>query len=1005
MAAPSDAEIKVTAELDDKVTAQIQELLASFRSLSEAQRKAFGDTAKAVDELGAAADKAGLSADKLKDKLKPLADGAKKAGDESEDAGDKAEKAGKAGADAFSSFAASLISFTAIVGTVIRDLRTLYTESLKLSEASARLANEFNKSNVEVGEVRKQIALLVDDFKFQVKESELLGIALQSVQDNLTDSATAANFAGNAFILARSANTDLATAYQTLADATRTFGLEADAAYDTANQLFIAQQAGAASLQDLRSAIVTIGPQAKQLGLSFSDAIAGITTLTQVAGFDGPKAIGALDRILDTLSKKQDDIAVQFARTGFSLQDVDVKTRGLVFALQNLRDGFAGNDAGLLKLLGTTEAYNAVVGLTGSNLAKAERNQTKLALGGGVLLTAFQNIQRSIGAGDLIAKFLDAPISAYADLVGALDNVGEGLTVLGNQARVTTARQQELRAEIVRTQREAQAASAAQREIAAATVQTGDAFLGAVPEVLQFRKMLEELPQVTTLAPLEIPDTATAQAELRRVEDVAQDQLDKLRELSEKFPVNPAAYNALVALIEKRRLVSIEEIKEAESAALQQQLDELSLAADERYRKEQELAAKITEKQREELEKRTKLEQDAADKRTTATQRQLDIDATNYRRQLDALLELLKRADEKRKNRIAGFQRDFQNSLLQSFDLSNVQLAQEEQVSALVAAIEPIALELAKLQEQFSADGILSEEEALQLSERFRTVQLSIRELADSGREGIEVFGTGFVAALQDRARKALDDFAQGVQLGEAVFDSFRDGLADALTAIVTGSKTASEAFKDFIRQFIINIVSAINQIIAFKIALAAINFLTAGASAASGGAGAEIAGSGGIAPPVDPGDFAIGGGYGGGGFEKGGIMQGRMLGSVPLREYAMGGIADGPQLALFGEGSTAEAFVPLPGASRRIPVEFSNGGLSRLMQEIVNERDYQPANQTAVQVSVEYAPSIQALDGRGAREVLLREARVIGDIVAAEVSSGANRGLVNVIRGRGGNA
>ena len=57
--------------------------------------------------------------------------------------------------------------------------------------------------------------------------------------------------------------------------------------------------------------------------------------------------------------------------------------------------------------------------------------------------------------------------------------------------------------------------------------------------------------------------------------------------------------------------------------------------------------------------------------------------------------------------------------------------------------------------------------------------------------------------------------------------------------------------------------------------------------------------------------------------FAYGGIMT--SAGPVPLQKYAMGGIARSPQLAMFGEGSTPEAFVPLPDG-RRIPVAMSGG-------------------------------------------------------------------------------
>lgn len=55
--------------------------------------------------------------------------------------------------------------------------------------------------------------------------------------------------------------------------------------------------------------------------------------------------------------------------------------------------------------------------------------------------------------------------------------------------------------------------------------------------------------------------------------------------------------------------------------------------------------------------------------------------------------------------------------------------------------------------------------------------------------------------------------------------------------------------------------------------------------------------------------------------FADGGIMT--ETGSAPLKKYANGGIANSPQLALYGEGSMPEAYVPLPDG-RTIPVTMS---------------------------------------------------------------------------------
>jgi hypothetical protein len=68
--------------------------------------------------------------------------------------------------------------------------------------------------------------------------------------------------------------------------------------------------------------------------------------------------------------------------------------------------------------------------------------------------------------------------------------------------------------------------------------------------------------------------------------------------------------------------------------------------------------------------------------------------------------------------------------------------------------------------------------------------------------------------------------------------------------------------------------------------------------------------------------------------FAEGGVMGPQ--GAMPLQTYARGGIADSPQLALFGEGRTPEAFVPLPDG-RRIPVQMDGAAGARRAVSVVN--------------------------------------------------------------------
>ena len=86
----------------------------------------------------------------------------------------------------------------------------------------------------------------------------------------------------------------------------------------------------------------------------------------------------------------------------------------------------------------------------------------------------------------------------------------------------------------------------------------------------------------------------------------------------------------------------------------------------------------------------------------------------------------------------------------------------------------------------------------------------------------------------------------------------------------------------------------------------------------------------------------------GGFGFAKGGVMTGG--GALPLRKYAMGGIANMPQMALFGEGNTPEAYVPLPDG-RAIPVKQSGGQVQRVEMHIHGVTDARSFRESESQI------------------------------------------------------
>ena len=97
--------------------------------------------------------------------------------------------------------------------------------------------------------------------------------------------------------------------------------------------------------------------------------------------------------------------------------------------------------------------------------------------------------------------------------------------------------------------------------------------------------------------------------------------------------------------------------------------------------------------------------------------------------------------------------------------------------------------------------------------------------------------------------------------------------------------------------------------------------------------------------------------------FEGGGVMTSG--GPVPLRKYASGGVASSPQLAMFGEGSQPEAYVPLPDG-RRIPVALKGRGGSPMNNVNISFTLAAPADRRT-------QAQIATLAGQGVQRALAR--------------------------------
>lgn len=195
--------------------------------------------------------------------------------------------------------------------------------------------------------------------------------------------------------------------------------------------------------------------------------------------------------------------------------------------------------------------------------------------------------------------------------------------------------------------------------------------------------------------------------------------------------------------------------------------------------------------------------------------------------------------------------------------------------------------------------------------------------------------GTGeFWGGFNQGAREAVSAFSDFSEIGREAAQSIvgegLDGVSNALSDVITKTNETSQVWKNLARQLLGDLAKIIAKLI------------TAAAISAIG--------------------LADGGVVQGQRLATGGVVQGNM--GVPFQAFASGGIANGPTLALFGEGRNREAFVPLPD-NRTIPVTLSGdrGGTS-------------------------YTFNINAVDGADVRRMLVNERETIAAIWRNEATT-----------------
>jgi len=138
------------------------------------------------------------------------------------------------------------------------------------------------------------------------------------------------------------------------------FKLEAEDSEQVAQVLFKAVKNGKTTVDDLSQGFGGVAGTVAQAGISFDDFIATVSAATTV-GQPASQVYTQLKAVIAGLTRDTDESAELWERLGVeSFPQLIEQAGGLGEALKVLREEYDGNDAGLLKLVGSTEALNAI---------------------------------------------------------------------------------------------------------------------------------------------------------------------------------------------------------------------------------------------------------------------------------------------------------------------------------------------------------------------------------------------------------------------------------------------------------------------------------------------------------------------------------------------------------------------------------------------------------------------------------------------------------------------
>lgn len=335
------------------------------------------------------------------------------------------------------------------IGTVLRNSSVQAAEfGNKVAEVSTLLSDT---SGVDgLADSARRLAI-----EFGNTPTEQAQAFYNVISAGTTDAAEATQLLTQANKLAVGGVTDVATAADGITSVLNAYGLSAENAEQVSDQLFTTVRLGKTTVDEYSRAIGQLAPIAAQVGVGFDEVSAAVASLT-ANGVQTSQAITQVRAAIANVLKPTADAEKLADKLGIQFDAVGLKSKGLGGFLRDVTTATGGNIESLTRLFGSTEAVQAVLGLTGDQLERFDTNLKQVRESAGATDEAFGKIATgdqataarmravfndlALTAGELINRALIPLGTELATLSGGLGKTGDEARELGDDVEAASSR-------------------------------------------------------------------------------------------------------------------------------------------------------------------------------------------------------------------------------------------------------------------------------------------------------------------------------------------------------------------------------------------------------------------------------------------------------------------------------------------------------------------------------------------------------------------------------------